>query len=82
MPKVTLRPVDKFNDMILDNFTTAKGSMKTENFGKKIKMSRNIVYARLKNPLKMDLEELFYLCEALHIDRGKFVTQSLRKDWR
>lgn len=82
MPKVTLRPIDKFNDMILDNFTTAKGSMKTEIFGKKIKMSRNTVYARLKNPLKMNLEELFNLCEALHIDRGKFITQSLRKDWR
>ena len=82
MPKVALRPIDKFEDRLRQNLQTAKGTSSNDEFGRKFGVCRQTVSNRLEQPLDLTMREFFKICESGHIDLGKFVTQNLKDSWR
>lgn len=78
MPKVALRPIDSFSDMLKSNMRLVKGNKSEKELAKVINTAQGTVNNRLKNPLDMRLHELFNLCEKTHVDIGDFVSKKLK----
>lgn len=78
MPKISLRPIDSFADMLKSNMRLVKGNKSEKELSKIINTAQGTVNNRLNNPLSLRLEELFYLCEKSHVDIGDFVSKKLK----
>lgn len=78
MPKVFLRPIDKFRDTLKFNFMLAKGGKTYEDIGGIIGRAKSTAKARADDPLQMTLEELFHLCQHEGIDPSEFISEKLR----
>ena len=62
MPKVALTQVDKFADMLECNLRLVKGAKTDKKMAEMMGVKTTTANNRIHNPLKMRLEELFYLC--------------------
>lgn len=78
MPRVALRPIDSFEQMISDNFALARGKDSNKVIGSIMGVSEGTASNRKKEPLDLSLRELFYLCQKKHIDISQFVGCKLR----
>jgi hypothetical protein len=78
MPKVSLRPIDSFEDRIKQNLVLCKGGKTNEDLAKSMGVKRSTVGNRLRKPLEMRLDEVFRLCEKQHIDIADFVGKVLK----
>ena len=78
MPKVYLRPVDRFRDNLRFNFLLAKGGKTYEDVGKIIGRAKSTVKARADDPLTMTLDELFRLCQHENIEPADFIAGKLQ----
>jgi hypothetical protein len=77
MPKVALRPIDKFSATVKANLLTVKGGMSDGEIGKIIGTSSNTVGNRRRNPLNLTLGEVFLLCQRKKINIADFVSGEL-----
>lgn len=78
MPKVYLRPVDKFRAMIMHNFDMVTGKKTMVEVGKILGKSTQTACNRRDSPLDLTLREVFLLCQHEHIDPAEFVGGELR----
>lgn len=78
MPKVALRPIDQFEDMLKSNMRLVKGNKSEKQLSEMIGTAQTTVNNRLHSPLSLRLEELFILCEKAHVDIGDFVSKKLK----
>ena len=78
MPKVYLRPIDKFRETLRHNLNMAKGGKNYAELGRIIGRAKSTIKARMDDPLTMTLDELFMLCQHEHIDPAEFVGGELR----
>lgn len=78
MPKVNLRPIDKFEATLRHNYELAKGGRSYEEVGAVIGRTGKTACTRYHDPLSMTLAELFLLCCHEHIDPADFVGGELR----
>lgn len=78
MPKINLRPIDKFADTLRHNFELVKGGKTYEEVGAVIGRTGMTANNRARDPLSMTLAELFLLCQRAHIDPAEFVGGELR----
>lgn len=78
MPKVYLRPIDKFEARLKHNFDMAKGGSTFEDIGRIIGRVKSTARQRAKDPLDMTLGEMFLLCQHEHIEPAEFVGSDLR----
>lgn len=77
MPKVLLRPIDDFEYRIKENLKLCKGGKTNEELGKAMGIKQGTARNRLLNPLKLELGEVFRLCEKQHINIADFVSKKL-----
>ena len=78
MPKINLRPIDKFADTLRHNFELVKGGKTYEEVGKVIGRTGMTANNRARDPLNMTLAELFLLCKHEHVSPADFVGGELR----
>lgn len=78
MPKVYLRPVDKFRAVISHNFGMVSGRLTMAEIGSIIGRSTQTACNRRDSPLDLTLGELFAICQHEHIDPAEFVGGELR----
>ena len=78
MPKVYLRPVDKFKAVIAYNFDMVAGRKTMTEIGKIIGRSTQTACNRRDSPLDLTLREVFLICQHEHIDPAEFVGGELR----
>lgn len=62
MPKVYLREIDRFEDMVRDNFALVRGVDKIAETAKAMGCSKGTVSNRANDPLDLSLREIFLLC--------------------
>ena len=78
MPKVYLRPIDRFRDNLKYNFRIARAGRSYEEIGKIIGRAKSTVKARADDPLTMTLDELFRFCQHENIEPADFIAGKLR----
>jgi len=78
MPKVNLRAIDRFEDMLRHNYELVKGGRTYEEVGAAIGRTAKTACTRYHDPLSMTLAELYLLCKANRIDPAEFVGGELR----
>lgn len=78
MPKVNLRPIDKFRATIQHNYRMVKGGRTYEELGTVIGRAKQTALNRANDPLSLTLGELFLLCQHEHISPSEFVGGELR----
>ena len=78
MPKVNLRPIDCFEQMIRRNFELVKGGKSCEEIGQILGCCKMTASKRGHDPLALTLAELFLLCKHEHIEPADFVGGELR----
>ena len=78
MPKVHLRPIDKFRETMKHNYMAVKGGRTYEELGTVIGRAKQAALNRANDPLSLTLGELFLLCQHEHISPSEFVGGELR----
>lgn len=77
MPKVTLRPIDKFDRQLKVNIKQLRCDDSYEQFGEKVGMTGSTARRRVLNPLDLTLRELFNICQKFRISVSRFVSEDL-----
>ncbi len=76
MPKVCLSKMQKRLKFLIFNMKQLKsGRNGTEMAMIMNGKNKNVWHDRFKNPLKLKLEEVYYLCDYFKVDPGVFVTR-------
>ena len=78
MPKVSLRPIDKFADTLRRNYELVKGGRTYAEIGAVIGRTAKTACTRYHDPLSMTLAELFLLCQRERLTPAEFVGGELR----
>ena len=78
MPKVSLRPIDQFEDTLRRNYDKVKGGRTYAEIGKVIGRTAKTACTRYHDPLSMTLAELFLLCRHEQLSPADFVGGELR----
>ena len=78
MPKISLRPIDKFASRIKANLNMIKGTKCNADLAAQCNVCPGTIRNRLIDPLDMTLREAYLLCEKNHIELCDFIGAELK----